>query len=402
MQSRYEYLKEKYVDTNIIDLDGLLSIVAADPTSNVTGEGDMQRIKAGKYTQWILKQYMKLCRFSEEGSEIIFTKNPSIFFEDLYKVMEDLQIYDRIKLKKHIFPEDKKDIFNIEDEWELFQLVQPHKKEEVVLTKAEVKQKVIAENVELIIDGERWDIISPKTKEAAVVVSGPPLTRWCTAADGYNHFENYHRQGKLYIIRDKTVIVQSGRGAGQPKPIWQFHFETNSFMDVDDRRVDIMDILQKNQELKKMFRPLMAKHFLSSKMVQIKYPNDNVSKFIVLYGFDEFLDSLSPDITELDIDCQGASPTVNFALPRSIRRFKKLECIYLQKCVSSVPEEIGELSELQNLSLPNNPMLKTLPRSLVKLKKLITLNIRGSVNVQLPNEIKRLDEAKELFIIHPQ
>ena len=43
-------------------------------------------------------------------------------------------------------------------------------------------------------------------------------------------------QGPLFIIRDKSNVVESGKGAGEPKPMYQFHFESNNFMDEDDRR----------------------------------------------------------------------------------------------------------------------------------------------------------------------
>jgi hypothetical protein len=395
-QSRYEYLISKYVETNLISNEHLINIIAADPTSFIEGE---KGIKVGKYSQWILKLYERLYEVRTDGT-LLFNDDPSVFFEDLYKLLDDLQVYDRIKVKKDLIPQDKKDINNIKDAWELYQLVNAHRTVDIVLTKAEVKQKVIAQDVELMLDGDRWDIISPKTSLAATTVSGPPLTRWCTAADGRNQFEGYAKQGSLYIVRDKSDIIHSGRGAGQPRPIWQFHFESNSFMDVDDRRVDILQILRDEPELKKMFKPLMVKHFLKSKMVAIKYPNDNVSKFIVLYGFEDFLDSLPIDITDLDIDCQSASPAVKFSLPKSIKRFKKLEKIYFQACIDSIPDEICELTELQNLSLPNNTALKTLPKSIAKLPKLITINLRGSVNVQIPTEIKQLDDADKIYIIH--
>jgi hypothetical protein len=401
-QSRYQFLKEKYITPKLITLERLKEIIMADPTSvgKHDDENDFTHIdKVGKYTQWLLKQYEKLYVLCDNGDQL-FNQLSEVFFEDLYKINEDLQVYDRIKAKKDTIAQEKKDINNIADAWELYQLVEPHKTIEVAMTKAEVKQKVIAEDVDLLLDGKHWDIITPKTTQAATIVSGPPLTRWCTASEGRNHFESYAGRGTLYILRDKHDIVPSGRGGGQPRPKYQFHFETNSYMDVDDRQQDIVEILRKDEDLKNFFKPLMLKHFLKSKMVQIKFPNDNVSKFISLYGLDDFFNTLPDNITDLDIDCSGASMKMVFKLPKTIRRFKNLEAIFIQGCLEEIPEEIGELENLQNVSFPNNKALKKLPRSLSKLPMLTTLNIKGSENIQISEELRRLDEADKIFIIY--
>jgi hypothetical protein len=402
-QSRYEFLKEKYVRTNILSDEELMEIIEADPTTifMVSEDGNEGRLeKVGKYTQWILKMYdtSNTYMIDDDGSMVVFEEEKARFFEDLYKIHDDLVVYDVIKTKKDLIPKEKKDINQLKTAMELYGLVNPYYSINT-MNKTELKQKIIREDVDVLYDGVKWDIISPLTSDAAIAMSGPPLTRWCTATEGRNYFDTYNNRGKLYILRDKTDILESGRAEGQPRPIYQFHFETNSFMDIHDSQVDLTNILQTQEELKRFFKPIMMKYYLTSKMVDITYPKDNVSKFITIYGFEDFLESLPTDITDLSIDCKNAAPAVKLRLPRSIARFKNLQTLYLRACVVELPEELGQLEALENISFPDNKSLREIPKSLANLKRLMTINFKGC-DLQIPNEIKLLDEANKIFLIN--
>lgn len=386
MGSRFEFLEKKYLETGLISGEALFEIIVTDPTSVFDISNGSLR-KVGKYTQWILKLY--------EENVIKLGMRRERFFEDLYKISDDLRIFHAIKNRKGLIPAEKKDINQIHDAYELYELVKKFAEEDVTLSKAEVKVKILKEDVSLLFDGKRWDVISPESREAAIAVSGPPLTRWCTASESGSYFDGYHRQGRLYIIRNKGKIIESGRAVGQPTPIWQFHFETNSFMDVDDRRVDIVHILSQIDEIKIFFKSILKKYFLSSKMTELRYPDDNASMFIKLYGFEDYINHLPEDITDLDIDC-AASP-VNFKIPKSIKRFTKLMTLYLGSCVEELPEEIGELKSLQILSVCNNPKLKSMPESISDIPELLALNVRGS-NCKIPERLKELEKIKKIMI----
>ncbi len=54
------------------------------------------------------------------------------------------------------------------------------------------------------------------------------------------------------------------------------------------------------------------------------------------------------------------------------------------KCVSSIPENIGDLENLNFLALPDNPNLTSLPSSILDLPKLLFINLKGS-NPQFPD-----------------
>lgn len=76
----------------------------------------------------------------------------------------------------------------------------------------------------LLLDTERFRVISPTTVEAATVFGRN--TQWCTTSENGTQFDYYNEQGPLYIILDKPANKR-----------WQFHFETKSFMDENDRSI---------------------------------------------------------------------------------------------------------------------------------------------------------------------
>lgn len=80
-------------------------------------------------------------------------------------------------------------------------------------------------SAELYHDDPQVKIVIPKTEEASIYFG--KNTRWCTAASkGANMFREYDDQGKLYVVLFKKQNVR-----------WQFHFETNSFMDEQDKPI---------------------------------------------------------------------------------------------------------------------------------------------------------------------
>jgi hypothetical protein len=116
--------------------------------------------------------------------------------------------------------------------------------------------------------------------------------------------------------------------------------------------------------------------------VEIEYPNGNSSKFVALYGFDELFEALPENITNFLFNNKSNSD-LELVIPESISRFKNLEALLLMKCVSQLPESIGELKNLSFLSLPDNPNLVRIPESIFNIPMLMFINLKGS-NPELP------------------
>lgn len=75
-----------------------------------------------------------------------------------------------------------------------------------------------------------------KTKEAACLYGKG--TRWCTAAENHNAFDQYHRRGPLYVVQTPD------------KRKYQFHFQSGQFMDEKDRPENLAGLVSKHPQLK--------------------------------------------------------------------------------------------------------------------------------------------------------
>ena len=147
------------------------------------------------------------------------------------------------------------------------------------------------------------------------------------------------------------------------------------------------------KELKSKFIKEISSSQQTGKKIQIDYPSGPASKFIALYGFDDMFDSLPENMENL-LFINKSNDLIDLKIPDSISRFKNLESILLDKCVSEIPESIGELKKINFLSFPNNPKLKTLPKSIMTLPNLKFINATGC-NLQLPEGFDKVFNVEE-------
>lgn len=174
-------------------------IISADPTYN-SNKPD----KMGKYGKWLLQLYI----------------NRRLKIEDLYKATNYLKCF----IEYYNVIQDK-DINKIKSLQELYDVVRPYLDGNAATSKSDEVRK-IKEGAEKVYEDERWLVIVPHTKEASCYYGKG--TQWCTAADKSNNmFDQYNDDGPLYINIDKLNNRK-----------YQFHFETNSFMDENDNEID--------------------------------------------------------------------------------------------------------------------------------------------------------------------
>lgn len=128
---------------------------------------------------------------------------------------------------------------------------------------------------------------------------------------------------------------------------------------------------------------------LKGDKIEITYPSSSEAKFIVLYGFDEFFESLPDTIKTLSI-INKSDDIVALDVPSSLGNLTNLETLFLENIVKSLPESIGNLTNLQMLSIYKNPKITKLPNSILNLKELILLNLEGSDNIVLSDEFKQV------------
>ena len=111
------------------------------------------------------------------------------------------------------------------------------------------------------------------------------------------------------------------------------------------------------------------------------FENGVVGSFIKLYGLEDLLNILPDTLTKIHI--KNNSKFISLKLPSSIGRFKNLTSIYLNNCVSEIPSEISELKNLVFLALEKYTQLTSIPDEVIKLPKLLFINLKGCQNLKL-------------------
>ena len=424
--SRFTLLYDKLVDKGgkkpqegKIPFDTLKTIIFADPTTRapqsllqnietLTPE-QMEIVKVGKYSQWLLKNFLKPTFEGEVevGSpqyKRMTKEYKDRFLEDLYKVTDDLKKFERFKGQ---LPQESRDIAKLTPD-SLFGLVKDFKLEKTKGSKQEKEEAKLSYQYPgstVAFRGPNWTVVkiedqSELGKNAACFFGGyheadMGETRWCTSSPGLNYFDSHIKQGPLYVILPNNAD-KLGQKTGLPQERYQWHFQSNQFMDREDRRVNIIEMLQgKLSELREFFKPEFARGLTKQNDKRLDINNDDSSaagKFIQIYGYKELFDTLPDDMTQIIINNQKNN-NIAFDIPESIGRFDKLQTLLLGGIVKSVPDSICNLKELLLLSLPNNPQLTTLPVCIKDLPMLGFLNINGS-NITIPEELKDVLEQE--------
>ena len=441
--SRFQVLFDKYVKPNketrkgMMPFNVLFEIIAADPTSRVP-EGmeainakpeDMEKVKIGKYTQWLLKNFVT--PNIDLSSGITDPNSPAVkqaikeyqaqFLEDIYKITGDLMKYEKFKGR---LSQEYRDINKLTPET-LYNQVKDFSLEKTKATadeKKEASKTYQHPGADIVYRGANWTVARISDtgqlgKDAACFYGGHHLepqkgeTRWCTSSPGLTWFERYISKGPLYVVIPNsptkfTGSMDVGEKSGLPALRYQFHFPDNQYMDPADRQIDLVDFLSKQEDgLKEYFKPEFMKGLSQNngEKVSVNYPGDSASKFIALYGFDEFFDTLPENIKRLEFTHKGGGQAFNLNLPERIGDFKQLSALHLVGCVSKIPDSICNLKELKFLSLPDNPNLQPLPACLAELPKLSIINIKNSkLDGTIPDALRQRAERDGNFFIFDQ
>lgn len=447
-QSRFQVLYDKMVKPSLksktpgekekkglMDFETLKTIIFADPTTKAPENFDidgasvneMENIKVGKYTQWLLKNFItpKQTELEISGDMVdpksreykqALSEFRRLFMEDLYKTTDDLKKFERAK---QYLPQDQRDINKFTpktlfDTLKDFQI--PEKKKAEIEKKEAKKSREGFKHAggEIIFESPNWTLIKISDqgavgKDAAIYYGGfheyeQGESRWCTSSPGLTYFNNYIKDGPLYVIFPNDDKGQVGKKTGLPMERYQFHFPSSQFMDRHDRQINLVEMLNGNMsELKEYFKDEFAKGLVQKgdNKVEIIYPESSAGKFVALYGFDELFNSLPNNIEHLLIN-NNSKENISLDVPESIGRFKSLQALLLQNIVKSLPESVGELTELNFLALPDNKELKSLPGSLSKLNNLTFLTLRGTnPNIKIPEEFseKLTEEGNGFYYV---
>lgn len=422
--------------TGVIDFDTFKTLVLADPTTKKPEDFDAesatyedmvdQRVQPGKYANWLLKNYVKPNAADLEQFGDTDPKSPNYkktieayrerYLEDLFGVTMGLK--DFTKIKQYI-PVEKRDVGKLTpNELKMLMDELPQKaKDKLGYAKAaaggdnskDPRVRFSYPGSDIIHIGPKYTVIKIEgvgdaQKKAATWFGGSYRytegeSHWCTSPEGSNAFMTYVPYGPLYVIMandDKGLV---GAKTNLPQERFQFHFPKEQFMDRMDNQIKLPQFLNDNPDLKELFQPIWAKSLVApnTSKVEINYPNGKESKYVAVYGFDKLFESLPEDIKYLLFQNQS-NETIELEVPESLGRFTNLEALMFTKMIKSLPESIGNLKNLQFVTLSDNKALKTLPESMSGLPKLSFLTIRNMDHLVIPPKLsERLMEEGDGF-----
>lgn len=181
----------------------LMALEESDPTNHK------------EYAQWLAKVYAagrtKLEDIQSKGSEW-------------------LEIFHQLKSRK-ILPQEYRDInrLSFSDLGDLVHLPE-------LTSKLQMAQKPEDRgNAKSVYENDKVRIIIPEDEAAACFYGRG--TRWCTAAKNHNRYDQYSRQGNLYILLPKQPEYDGEK--------YQLHFQSGQFMDEEDNMIpDIKNFLE--------------------------------------------------------------------------------------------------------------------------------------------------------------
>ena len=226
IEAKVDDIYEKYyksIPRNIFD-----RIIKADPRTIVNNNNV---VKIGKYAKVLLNIYaignMPNLENLVEATrylKIIYAKNLSV---DITKINEISDLYPIVK--DYIVSVD--------------------------MPINEILTHLPNDSYELLHNGEKWMIFTPKTEKAAAYIGVG--TTWCTTWGKYcldpayrgrdNYFKQYN-QDTIYIMIDKQ----------DEKNKYQFQFAQNEFRNPTDGMIDPKYFLDSNKELREFYFPLLV------------------------------------------------------------------------------------------------------------------------------------------------
>jgi hypothetical protein len=363
-------------------------LVDADPTPNK------------EYVQWILTMYTRILKDREPKTNFDAAENKLggfayLFFENIYKLSDALKTFHRIKNTK-LLNADQKDIYTYRSVDYFVEVVFSINTEiptELNLNILNAQEIECINNKHALVEfrGEKWVVVHTVNREANTVFGID--TTWCTAGTRYgsNMFDTYNRQGKLFVLV-KNAVGGSNHLKSNPQNRYQFHFESNQFMNVLDRSINILNFLSENLDVKDYFRDYIVNNILKKetkveKMIEILHKYGMVKELIpILKGM---------KIKKLDLSGvigKGAA----FEL-EELGDLITLEELTMRDCsLDSFPEPIRRLSNLKILRLSGNHILKV-PQWINDLKNLEVLNVmKNQITEQF--DVSGLRNLTELHI----
>jgi hypothetical protein len=135
----------------------------------------------------------------------------------------------------------------------------------------------------------------------------------------------------------------------------------------------------------------------SSGYVGLEYPKDDNSKYVALFGFDDFFEHIPTNTTMIQMENTSKS-TIALDIPASIGKLTELKTLIIDNMVKSIPESIGNCTKLKFINLPNNPQLESIPEAFGELYCLNFFSTENSnPSMRIPKKLEEYMTEDEGF-----
>lgn len=383
----------------------LLKFLVKDPTWNSDKE-------QGQYSKWILD---KLNRNLLNNSHLGHLYDVLKRFEDNKKNLKNKDI-NKFKSIQEIDAYLNDD--NSYNELSHSQVVRQHRMD---------KQKADLNNeAELIYEDPDWEIWIPKTYAASCKLGQG--SKWCTAStETSEYFDDYSKDGDLYIILNKH----------NEKEKYQFHIESDSYMDINDEEINLFDLSEEeknkkwinalrqyseyfNEECKYLIDEVNKAHKEFNSLAQkinsfeiIKYPTqtDIINKLKEFIDYSDTHLSLTKEFDKIKNIKLEIENNVEEIEPRAFENANWIKQVSFEK--NSKLKRIGSYafyncSSLRSITFEENSKLKrigssafrycssltniTIPSGVTSIGKGALYGCSGLTNITIPESVTSIGE----------
>ena len=133
-------------------------------------------------------------------------------------------------------------------------------------------------------------------------------------------------------------------------------------------------------ELKPNFKSQLPGQTNDTGVIQVIYPKDVASKYIALYEFEDFFETIPENVSFLAFN-NPTDQVIAYDIPESLSRLKSLQVFTASNYIKSLPESLGQLENISFLNLNDNPQLNRLPDSIVNCTCLQYVNIDATCEI---------------------
>lgn len=234
---------------------------------------------------------------------------------------------------------------------------------------------------------------SEQAVEMWIEIASPDLTYRRNGNDIYKNFTENLKNKYLSLGMDLTsdMIINS-----EPNVLKYYaarkmqDLMRKSLIELSDSDVTFLNssVMKENKEkLKEKFSDQLS-DVSNNGFVSLEYPKDVNSKYVVLFGFEEFFKRIPLDTTMIQIE-NTSKVQISLDIPESIGNLTELKTLVIDNMVRSLPESIGKCGKLKFINLPNNSQLEGIPEAFSELYDLKFLSTENSnPNMKIPNKIQ--------------